>query len=104
MGGIIRKSGKLNEQYSYKRLGYLTPASINSEIDSVKVSEARKALKIPIYSEPTYKEQQQNQENYIKSEKDLSIGTYVYRDFNEKLFDKSFDVSVSLIFTRFNII
>jgi hypothetical protein len=78
-----------------KRIGYLTPNSINSEIDSVKVIEAKKAHGLTIIKEPSYTDQTKNQENYMKSENNLSVGTYVYRDFNQKLFDKSFDVSVS---------
>ena len=37
----------------------------------------------------------------IKSKNNLSVGTYVYRDFNQKLFDKSFDVSVKIFYNNF---
>jgi len=76
-----------------KRLGWLTPDSINSVADTVKVNEAKAKANIPIYKEPSYTEQLKNQKSYNG---DLTIGDYVYLDFNQQLFDKSFDVSVSL--------
>ena len=44
---------------------------------------------------PTYDEMLSNQSNY---KGDLKVDDYVYLDFNEKLFDKSFDVSVKKYF------
>lgn len=74
-----------------KRLGWLTPNSIKTESDSVKVSEAKKLKNVTTYHEPTYSEQFRNQKEY---DGDLKIGDFVYLDFEENLFDKSFDVSV----------
>ena len=74
-----------------KRLGWLKPDSIGTIADSVKVNEAKQKNNIQIYREPTYKEQLANKKSY---KGDISEGDYVYLDFDEKLFDKSFDVSV----------
>jgi hypothetical protein len=79
-----------------RKLGGLTPNSINSEEDSVKVDNLRKLKNIQTYSEPTYDKQRENQENYEKSPS-FQINDFVYLDFDEKLFDKSFNVSVSTI-------
>ena len=43
-----------------KRIGYLTPNSINSEIDTVRVLEAKRAHSLPIYKEPSFEIQAQN--------------------------------------------
>ena len=77
-----------------KKLGGLTPNSIHSEIDSARVSKARKILNISVYSEPNFHIQRQNQASYEKELKLLQVNDFVYLDFDEKLFDKSFDVSV----------
>ena len=77
------------------KLGNLTPNSIHSEADSVLVNEERQKVNIPHYSEPNFSIQRKNQVNYEKETKLLQVNDYVYLDFDEKLFDKSFDVSVS---------
>lgn len=75
-----------------KRLGYLTPKSITQVRDTVKVNEARTKHNIEIFHEPSYSEQRQNKKLYKGK---FSTGDYVYLDFDEKLFDKSYDVSVN---------
>jgi hypothetical protein len=47
-----------------KKLGGLTPNSINSEKDSVLVDEALKAKNIQYYSEPNFEQQRANQSEY----------------------------------------
>ena len=76
-----------------KRLGWKTPNSIHNEADSVAVDNAKKLHNIPIISLPSYQEQKANHESY---KNDLKVGDYVYVDFDEKMFDKSFDVSVKV--------
>ena len=76
-----------------KKLGWLTPNSIHSEIDSVRVRTAKEAHLITTYKEPNFQTQRENQLAYKKS-KGLQINDFVYLDFDEKLFDKSFNVSV----------
>ena len=78
-----------------KKLGFLTPNMINSEADSVNVSKARKEFEIVPFREDNYKIQIQNQKAYESNTKQLQKGDYCYVDFDEKLFDKSFDVVVS---------
>ena len=78
-----------------KNLGGLKPSSINSEADSVNVAQERSLNNIHRYSEPAYEVQRKNQENYTKSS-GFQVNDFVYLDFDEKLFDKSFNVSVSL--------
>jgi len=90
---LLKVADQLNNT-PLKRLGWLSPASINSIQDSVKVNEAKTQHNIPIYKEPTYSQQRQNQTNY---KGDLLVGDYVYLDFDQHLFDKSFDVSVKFI-------
>jgi len=75
-----------------QRLGWLKPNDIVSPASSVQVDEAKRQHHIPILKEPTYKEQQENTNNYAG---DLKVNDYVYKDFDSKLFDKSFDVSVT---------
>jgi hypothetical protein len=77
-----------------KKLGWLKPSSIHSEFDSVRVEDARLKNHIEVYHEPDFKTQVQNQKDYERNTKNLQIGAYVYLDFDEKLFSKSFDVQV----------
>ena len=84
-----------------KRLGFLKPSQVNSEIDSVFVRNAQKSNQITIYKEPNWKTQVQNELNYKSDSSNIQVGTYVYRDFDEKLFDKSYDVSVTFLCNLF---
>jgi hypothetical protein len=76
-----------------KRLGYLMPDDINFEIDSVFVKESKENNGILTYSEPDFHQLEANQKNVLK-DNDFAINSYVYLDFEEKLFDKSYDISV----------
>lgn len=85
---------KVVEQLNHtplKRLGWLSPESITNIADSVKVNEAKAQKNIKIYKEPTYDQQRKNKKLY---KGDINVGDYVYLDFDEKLFDKSYNVSV----------
>lgn len=77
-----------------KKLGFLKPSDINTPYDSAKVTKAKKLLNIPFRSLPLYKQQQLNQSLYKNNGKKLQIGDYVYVDFKQTLFGKSFDVQV----------
>ena len=77
------------------KLGGLRPISINTERDSVNVAKAQEEHKITKYSEPTFDVQRENQKSYEKIGK-FQVNDYVYLDFDEKNFDKSFNVSVSI--------
>jgi len=71
-----------------ERLGWLVPNSINSELDSVKVDEARWKHNIETYTEPNFETQIKNQALYI-AEKNLLGNDFVYKNF-----DITYDVSV----------
>ena len=75
------------------KLGGLRPNSIHSEKDSVTVATAQKAKSIKKYSEPSFQVQRETQKLYENSGK-FKVNDYVYLDFDEKIFDKSFNVSV----------
>jgi len=79
-----------------KRLGWIKPSDINSVADSVKVQEAQKLYKIPILHEPSFEEQQRNVKSYNQKPNNIKEGMFCYLDFDEKLFDKSYNVSVSI--------
>jgi len=87
---LVNVTNSLN-QTPIKKLGFLKPNDIISEESSVFVDEEKKRHHIEILKEPTYKEQIQNTDAYNG---DLKVLDYVYSDFDAKLFDKSFDVSV----------
>ena len=84
-----------------KKLGFLKPTAINNEADSVLVSNAKKELNIETFREPNFKQQQINQKNYENSKNEFQVGDFCYVDFDEKLFDKSFDVVVCYFLLRF---
>jgi len=74
-----------------KKLGGLTPNSIHNEASTVFVEKAKKNANGHRLPQPTYKDKEKNQQNYSG---DLKVGDFVYLDFKENVFDKSFDVSV----------
>ena len=78
-----------------KTLGWLKPSSIHGESDSQKVRIAKQSANISTYTEPSFQKQEENQHQYENSSNTLQVNDFVYLDFDEKLFDKSFDVSVS---------
>ena len=77
-----------------KKLGFLKPNDINTEFDSVLVDAKKQQQNISSFQEPTITDQIKNQKTYEKNPNKLQVEDYVYLNFNEKLFDKSFDVQV----------
>lgn len=75
-----------------KHLGFLCPNDIKNEADSMKVQAAQKVHNIKPYSEPTFHEQKNNQQQHQTITTNLKVGDYVYVDMQEKLFQKSFDI------------
>jgi hypothetical protein len=75
-----------------KSIGWLKPNDIKSKIDSIEVNEQRREHGIEVYKEPTFKEQLQLQKH--EDPKSFKINDYVYLDFDQKTFDKSFDTQV----------
>ena len=93
----VKVLGKVNSGLNdtpIQRLGWLKPNNATSEISSVLIDQAKEKYHIPIVKEPTYSEQKENATNYRG---DLNVNDYVYKDFDSKLFDKSFDVSVRIM-------
>ena len=76
------------------RLGFLKPNDITTEIDTVFVRLAQKENNVKVNKEQSLEEQKQNQINYVSSQTNIQVNDYVYRDFDQKLFDKSYNVSV----------
>lgn len=83
-----------------QRLGWLKPNDIKSEESSVLVDKAKRIHKIPTLKEATYQEQKLNTENFNG---DLKVGDFIYKDFDAKLFDKSFDVAVSSLWSSITV-
>lgn len=77
-----------------KKLGWLKPSEINTIYDSNLVSKSRQKHNIAVYKEPSFVQQNQNQKEYEKNKRNFQVNDYVYLDFKEDLFSKSFDVQV----------
>jgi len=56
----------LNEK-PLKKLGNFSPSEINNELDDAKVHDAQKREHIQVYEENDWKQQDKNQEDYLKS-------------------------------------
>jgi hypothetical protein len=83
-------------QRPLKRIGYLKPADINSDLDDIKVQQALSDHKIEPYRQPDWRTQEKNQTDYENSTKNvLQVGTYVYADQKQQVFNKSFYIQVS---------
>lgn len=78
-----------------KRIGYLTPEEINSNLDDVTVQQALKTHNITPYQQPSWREQEKNQSNYEKQSKNLQVGDFVYKDEKLSVFQKSYEAYVS---------
>jgi len=80
-------------------IGFLTPDDIHSEFDNTKVQESQKKAHSEPYREPDWQTQQKLQQEYEKSPKNkFQVGTFVYLDNPQDVFQKSFHVQV-LIFS-----
>lgn len=83
----------LNER-PVEKIGNLAPASINSMFDDQLVSDALKTQGGPQLEEPTWREQNQLQAEYENSN-GFQKNDFVYLDYKEKTFAKSFDLKIS---------
>ena len=76
-------------------LGGVQPKEINSFLDDVKIRKAQEVNCVLPYEEPDYKTQNANQSKYLNDAKSpLKVGDYVYLDFKQTAFDKSYDTQV----------
>lgn len=74
-----------------KILGNLAPEDIKSEFDDPMVRESQEKSGVNVYKEPSWEEQNSNQEEYLKSTKNIfKPGAFCYVDKKIELFDKSF--------------
>lgn len=83
-----------------KRLGLIRPGDVHSNFDETLIRRSQKIHDIIPFQEPKFDVKRQNQLTYEKNEPDFKIGTYVYLDFNQSSFDKSFDTQVSQCLKR----
>jgi len=74
-----------------RKLGYLKPNDINSEKNSVDVQVNKKVHNISTYRQPNFESQLKNVQEF-KSE--LKVGDFCYKFYDEKLFDKKYNISV----------
>ena len=87
-----------------ERLGGKCPNDVTSVLDDVKIARTIEAKGNAQFSEPSWQEQQKNQETYEKSSKNVfKVGTFVYLDNPQDVFDKSFHAQISIeIYTIFH--
>ena len=86
---------KLLNERPVQKIGNLAPITINSMFDDQKVRTAVKAQNVPKVEEPTWREQNQLQAEYEKSS-GFQKNDFVYLDYKEKTFAKSFDLKISI--------
>ena len=86
---------KLLNERPLQKIGNLAPGSVNSIFDDEKVRQAVKAQNVLKIEEPTWREQNRLQEEYEKSN-GLQKNDFVYLDYKEKTFAKSFHIKISI--------
>ena len=64
-----------------KKIGYLKPNQIHSEIDSAFVRSALKKHNIGIFKEPNWKDQKKSEDIYNSNKNNLQIGKIVINEF-----------------------
>lgn len=89
----------VSEQFNdtpQKKIGFLKPKDINSIFDSVLVSESKLENNVKVENYTPYKVQNENQTQYESQKQKLQENSYVYLDFKQSFFGKSFDIQVLL--------
>jgi hypothetical protein len=82
-------------QRPLERLGGLRPCDVTSVLDDVKVAQAQTSKGFTPFSEPSWREQEQNKIEYEKSNNPFKVGTFVFLDEPDLVFKKSFHVQIS---------
>lgn len=90
----------LLNQRPLKRNGNVAPGSINSMFDDFKVREARKKHNVEVPKELNFHQQNKLQENYEKSKNNFQVDDFVYLDYKEDTFAKSFNLKISIFFWK----
>lgn len=83
-----------------KKIGFLKPNEINSVFDSKKIRDALYSQGIDQPNQPTYKDLQASQQNYEQNKNDVQKDDYVYVNFPDSKFGKSFDYQVIFCFLK----
>jgi hypothetical protein len=79
-----------------KRNGNVSPGSINSIYDDVKIREARKTQNVIEPEELNYHDQNKLQAKYEKMKNKFQVNDFVYLDYKEDTFAKSFNPKISI--------
>lgn len=91
---LLPKVVKSYNSTPLQHLGYMRPEEIKTVTDCLKVRDAQKKHHIIAYREPSFHDQEKNQEKYEENALNFKVGDFVYANQEEKLFDKSFTVKV----------
>lgn len=83
------------------RLGFLRPEDINSPDNDIDVRKAKEENHIKTLTEPSWRQQVENQKLYESSKSPFQKGAFVYLDDPQFVFNKSFHVQVSKLFSLF---
>jgi len=88
----------LLNQKPLKRNGNVAPGAVNTIFDDAKIREAREKNHIKVPEELNYHEQNQLQANYEKSKGNFQVNDFVYLDYKEDTFAKSFNLKISIFY------
>ena len=86
-----------------QKLGFLKPNDIKSEADSVSVEYNKRQFGVTTYNQPNFETQIQNEETFKTKKNRLQVGDFCYKFYDEKLFDKKYNISVRLLPKSFTI-
>ena len=84
-----------------KRNGNVSPGSINSIYDDVKIREARKTQNVIEPKKLNYHDQNKLQAKYEKMKNKFQVNDFVYLDYKEDTFAKSFNPKISIFVCQF---
>jgi len=83
-----------------KRLGFLRPIDISNEASSVAVSQAKEKLSIATLRQPNIFQQKKNEKADSLNKTSLKKDDYVYKQFDVKMFDKKYNIAVTVFRTK----
>lgn len=85
-----------------KKIGFLKPNDITTKYDSKKVRDILRSQNKEWKNQPDYNEQRQNQAQAASSKDILKVDDYVYLNFGESKFGKSFDYQAIVQFSFYS--
>jgi len=95
---LLPDAVKLLNSQPMDRNGGVPPGEVNSFLDDVKLREARVKNHVN-FPEPNRKDEIREEELNSRSNSNFQMGAYVYLEREAKLFQKSFELKVSLTLT-----